>query len=336
MNASELTLTLPWDPVLWEADTAQKWFTAYRLLPAAPQYLPILKAYTNLSAELTIPEHLNALSRVLILHGLMSISWDLSRRSQTSLGLSISASHSQSWQSMMSACYGRWRIDFDVYTAAVLNALSFSPLHRSKFQRFTTANLAIYHTVQLILNVDIIDLQIISGAKHIIGRPVTVPDRTRSKRRIREWVEADGGRKASRASWYAAWLLRDGIRKLENFNADEMFHYPWCLYLSSLMLHTFHEQASKGQRKQDPSSAVDLGVGGDEDAEWDAKAEMNAIVSAITKLDPARDLFTREMWEVAGNFIDDGLIKCMARQLNTVRWAVVREGMIVLRGLSTV
>jgi hypothetical protein len=86
MNAAELNLTLPWNESLWEAETAEEWHRLH--LQEKPQslYLSVLKSYVNPGAS-SRPLSLNALSRVSILHGLMSVAWDLKRRDQTSLGM---------------------------------------------------------------------------------------------------------------------------------------------------------------------------------------------------------------------------------------------------------
>lgn len=85
MNAAELKLTLPWDSAVWEADTAEEWYETSSLRQPSPAYLSVLKAYINPESGLWIPK-LNSLSRLLMLHGLMSVAWDLNRRDQTSLG----------------------------------------------------------------------------------------------------------------------------------------------------------------------------------------------------------------------------------------------------------
>jgi hypothetical protein len=261
----------------------------------------------------------------------------------------------------MAACYANWKSDFEAYTSSVLNSLSFDPKHRAKFLRFSVANMAVYHTAQLILDVDIIDVQIQAGARHIIGRPVTDVDRARSKTRIQEWMTRDEGKSAGNATWHAARLFRDGVRKLENWNVDEMFHYPWCLYLATLVCWTFRNAAVQGTSSTSPLS--DVAISGftsthsgsttssspvvgeitglpshmedpdDEDGDWDSRVEMNALISALTKLDPMKDAFPKEVWEVGRKYKTQGLLRCMVKQLNTVRWAVVIEGMIVLRDL---
>lgn len=359
MNASELKLTLPWDNAVWEASSASEWLRLSQIAPLPPQYLSVLKMYTNPSAS-TTTLYLNALSRVLIFHGLMSISWDFNRRDQTSLSLSITSS-SIPWRLRMATCYTHWKSDFESYASSVLSSLSFDTKHQARFLRFSVANMAVYHTAQLILEADINDLQIHAGARHIIGRPVTDADRVRSKARIEDWISRDTGKSAGKATWHAARLFRDGVRKLENWNVDEMFHYPWCLYLATLTCWTFHKAAAQGSPlilpkpdvasssansaylrfNSSSSSVVDeetvlsapIEDPEDEDGDWDSRAEMNALISALTKLDPSKEGFAKEVWEVGRRFKTQGLLRCMVKQLSTVRWAVVHEGVIVLKGL---
>lgn len=458
MNASELKITLPWDPAIWEAPTAQEWH--YQMTQSTntppPYYLTVLKSYTTPSSKTTnralanTLQNLNALSRVLILHGLMSLAWDLNRRDQTSLGLSnlkssaeitsedtTSSNTTQSWQARISQSYDAWKSDFETYTTRVMQALNRQHntssnittnqlLQRQeralKFQRFSVANMAIYHTAQMILAVDIVDLQIFAGAKHIIGRGVTDGDRERSARRIKTWLGLNtnnntdkpletntigfedllqtpqgrnevldkfkeeiskrrekerevvkGKKRSAKAAWHAARLFRDGVTKLTDWDVDEMFHYPWCLYLAALMCFVLHEAASgkispthgethtSTSSTQPPFTSARRGTtqhfnsnphagssravrhpytGEDDEADWDAKVEMDALISGLTKFGDGKSEFKEsngnwenEIWNVAGKIGTPGLLRCMVKQLNTVRWAVVREGMIVLRGL---
>jgi hypothetical protein len=85
MNAAELNLTLPWNEALWEAESAQEWLAINTVEQPQPQYLTVLKTYINPRSGFH-KRPLNAFSRVLMLHGLMSVAWDLNRRDQTSLG----------------------------------------------------------------------------------------------------------------------------------------------------------------------------------------------------------------------------------------------------------
>lgn len=85
MSAAELNLTLPWNEGLWEAETPEEWHRLHLQEKPQPLYLSVLKSYINPST-LSRPWPLNGISRVLILHGLMSVAWDLNRRDQTGTG----------------------------------------------------------------------------------------------------------------------------------------------------------------------------------------------------------------------------------------------------------
>jgi hypothetical protein len=223
--------------------------------------------------------------------------------------------------------------------------LSLSDNHSKKaeFVRFSTATTAIYHAAHITLNVEILDLQIYAGARHIIGRPVTRADYDRSRRIVKEWAKPGGSTAAARAAWHAAHLLRDGIMNLENWDVNNAFHYPWCLYLSTLTCWAFHfanvadkapNSSSNGNGEGAMSSAssgdsqLDAdGMDVDDGIVWHAKAEMNALVSSMASVAP------ENLWRGLGKCSTSGLTAVMAKHLSNVRWAVVHEAMKVLRGL---
>lgn len=85
MSAFELRSNLPCNQQLWEADSAELWQRLREKQKSPPLFLSLIKAYLTPGGS-SSPRNLNALSRILLLHGLMSISWDMKRRDQTSLG----------------------------------------------------------------------------------------------------------------------------------------------------------------------------------------------------------------------------------------------------------
>lgn len=321
MNAAELKLSMPWDSTLWEADTAEEWHATNSRVQSYPSYLSVLKSYINPGPGSRTPK-LNGLSRVLMLHGLMSVAWDLNRRDQTSLGITVTGG-GESWQSRIARSYDTWKADFDNYTKETPLYFDETAPEKEEFQKFCTANLAIYHAAHIILHVEIIDLQIYAGASHIIGRPVTKADRDRSRQRIERWAKR-GSMSAAKAGSHAARILRDGIRKLKNWDVDDVFHYPWCLYLATLTCWAFQVASKAGVGSENGEQGDNSD---DEDADWDSKAEMNALVSAMTRSN------LEDLWRVAGKYRTSDLPRVMAKHLASIRWAVVQEGMIVLRGL---
>jgi hypothetical protein len=86
MSSFELRTTLPCNEATWEASSAEEWWKCAKTEPQT-SYLTILRAYVNPDSGTPIPA-LNTFSRFLVLHGLMSIQWDMKRRDQASLGRS--------------------------------------------------------------------------------------------------------------------------------------------------------------------------------------------------------------------------------------------------------
>lgn len=160
-------------------------------------------------------------------------------------------------------------------------------------------------------------------------------------RNIRAWAKPGGTSSASasgngnalgslaaaKATTHAAHLLRDGIRKLRDWDAGNVFLYPWCLYLATLTCWAFQVAGKNdGNGREYEGGGID--GADDEDADWDSKAEMNALVSAFTR---SR---LEDLHKVAGRYRVGDLPKVIARHLGGIRWAVVQEGVVVLRGLG--
>ncbi|KAI1628946.1 fungal-specific transcription factor domain-containing protein [Exophiala viscosa] len=346
MSSFELRTTLPCNQTTWEASSAEEWWKYARKEPQI-SYLSVLKAYMNPDSGAQIPQ-LNALSRLLVLHGLMSVQWDMKRRDQTSLGVGNpsgpNAPEQPKWQERLAQSYDAWKADFETYCMNMTLSLNDNPTRKAEFTRFSTATIAIYHAAHITLNVEILDLQIYAGARHIIGRPVTRADYDRSRRIVKDWAKPTpgGSTPAAKAAWHAAHMLRDGIMNLDNWDVNNAFHYPWCLYLSTLTCWAFHfanvvdkslssAPAIGGDRNmghaKGQESPLDQNNSVDDGIVWHAKAEMNALVSSMTSVIP------ENLWRGLGKYSTSGLTTVMAKHLSNIRWAVVHEGMKVLRGL---
>ncbi|EXJ78903.1 hypothetical protein A1O3_08403 [Capronia epimyces CBS 606.96] len=344
ISAFELRTFLPCSPQSWEADTAENWF-GHAVKETRIPFLSVLKTYMNPNAN-PAPPQLNALSRLLVLHGLMSIQWDLKRRDQTSLGIAIPmVNESQSWQMLLAQAYDSWKADFDTYCMNMTLSLMDQAQLKNEFIRFSTATNAIYHAAHIILHVEILDLQIYAGAQHIIGRPVTPADYARSRRVVKQWAKPGIAMPATKAAWHAAQLLRAGIMNLDNWDVDNAFHYPWCLYLATLTCWAFHFAGTDEQPEppqlltpgsnrvaQHSTGPLDAGAihmhGHGPDIFCDEKADMTAMVSGMTNIS------SEDLWRVAGKYSTSGLTAVMARHLGNIRWAVVHEGMKVLKGIT--
>lgn len=266
MSAFELRSNLPCDQQLWEANSAELWQRLRKQHQQQqpqgngrtkgtnnpPLFLSLIKAYLTPGGP-PQPRNLNALSRVLILHGLMSISWDMKRRDQTSLGMVGGGCASSpnkpppigDWKTRMASSYDAWKAHFDAYCDGYLSLFCAEPASkadrglRADLVAWRTAHAAIHHAAHALLHAEFLDLQIFAGARHILGRPVARADYARSARVVKAWANASGEAdrlRAARAARHAAMLIREGVEGLEGFDAGGLFHYPWCLYLATVVV----------------------------------------------------------------------------------------------------
>lgn len=331
MSAFELRLPLPSSQTLWEARTASEWKSHGATYTPEPQFLTTLKSFLTSSSPRAT--RLNLLSRVLILHGLMSIHWDMQRRDETSLGVipGQNDSGTGTWRDRIARAYDLWKADFDAY-CATLSAAHYEERPeggdlamkdaRRQLAVFTTSYNAVYHAAQVLLNADFLDLQIYAGARHILGRPVQRRDFVRSERVVKQWAAIDTSDMRSvssaKAAWHAATLLADASQNLENFDALGLFHVPWCLYLATLTCWAFHHAGKKGDETGTASSEI----------VWDARAEMKALVFSMAASGNPWEVVVKQGRERTG-----GLVWVMANALERVRWGIVHSGVMVLRGL---
>ncbi|KAI1205781.1 fungal-specific transcription factor domain-containing protein [Annulohypoxylon truncatum] len=328
MSAFELRLPLPCNQALWEAPTAAEWSRLSLSTTHEPMYLLALKSYITLDAH-RVPLH-NSLSRIIIFHGLMSIFWDMRRRDQTSLGV---ISQGGRWQSRLAAAYEAWKEDFDSFCVR-LEDLTLDEMRKGAVSEnakveldvWRTAYVAVYHAAHVLLHSEFLDIQIFAGARHILGRSVQRADFMRSEKVVKRWAthatqspeSAGGPADAASAAWHAAQLLQNASQTLVDFDSMGLFHVPWCLYLATLTIWTFHHTGARGS-----------GSGPDDDSElvWDAPAEMRALVDSMVEVG------IEGLTEVQGTKRTGGLVWIIAEVLSKVRWGIVHAGVTVLRGL---
>ncbi|EME81725.1 uncharacterized protein MYCFIDRAFT_50372 [Pseudocercospora fijiensis CIRAD86] len=323
MSAFELRSTLPCDQAIWEADTPHAWIEAWKSQDHSPPHLlAVLKTY--LTTHMTKRVNLNAISHIILLHGLMSVSWDMTRRDQTSLGLLSNGLSAGSWRDRMAKAYESWKIDFDHFTASTgtnLMRCTGDPEAQlysvQRFDSFVAAYNALYHAAQLILLAEILDLQIYAGARHILGRSVSRMDYSRSQKVVKRWANEDASR-AARAVWHAAHILQASARHSDSeFVVGDLFHHAWTLILGTLTIWSFYHSR--------PSSQTD-----DDEPIWDAKEHMHQQLHFMTSASP-ETLAT--VTPAAGKKCTAGLTSVVVNSLTKIRWGVIHDGTSVLKGL---
>uniref|UniRef100_A0A093Y4E5 Zinc finger protein klf1 n=1 Tax=Talaromyces marneffei PM1 TaxID=1077442 RepID=A0A093Y4E5_TALMA len=304
MSAFEIRSCLPCSAASWEAFSAQEWAQTAAQETNRP-FLSVLKGYIT-PGTVPRPRDLNVLSRIVVLHGLMSISADLKRRDQTTLR-SETPERVGAWTPRMLRSYDLWKVDFDASCLAMKLAQTADPCH------FTALKLAahtLYHAACLALNVEILDLQIVAGATQILGRTITPADETRSRRNVSRWLHENSGATTT-AVRHASHLLQDAVLGLNEWDQKDAFHFHWCLYLATLACWVFH----RGMDVCSPENRI--------------KADLSSIIVTMTNCSSATELAA-----MSGKYDSKPLVVVMAQQLATVRWAIVHDAMKVLVALS--
>lgn len=349
MSSFELRLSLPCSQAIWEASDAASWAAAWRSSDSQDDktsYLVAVKSY--LTPQGPRPTRISAFSRVLILHGLMSVAWDMERRQQTALG--VVSEGAVGWRHVISTAYDAWKSDFDAYCSAALarNKQLFqrrSAQERSgssqlqeerdgdvqsrQFLAFAAAYSCLYHAAQAQLNMQFLDVQIYAGARHIVGRPVQQKDYIRSSRIVKRWASTSdsnapgpsgmAGNAAARAAWHASRLLLDATSNLTDSETMGLFHVPWCLYLATLTCWAVHHAR--------PSRELDDDVDGDDEIVWDPEGDMRKVITEMARAQTCNGLVLPDKRRTTG------LVRVMAEVLTKVRWGIIRAGVVVLRGL---
>ncbi|KAI1152858.1 fungal-specific transcription factor domain-containing protein [Nemania diffusa] len=338
MSSFELRITLPCSQEVWEAPDASSWATAWRSSNShddKTSFLAALKSYLN--PGLPRPVMLSGLSRALLLHGLMSVAWDMQRREQTSLGVVGNPSSDDSWRNSISAAYDTWKLDFDAHVEASLahnrkrgESGAANNNEEEDLRTFAAAYNAVYHAAAALLNMDFLDIQIYAGSRHILGRPVQQKDYVRSSQVVKRWAATSSPgspeqyfsspTSASTAAWHAARLLSEASESLPKSKAMGLFHVPWCLYLATLTCWAAHH-ARPGRHfgddaYMDPDEIV-----------WDPEGDMRAFISTMASNGPQNTI--QSNWQRGTT----ALAWVMADTLTKTRWGIIHSGVKVLQGL---
>ncbi|KAI8940518.1 hypothetical protein NX059_004195 [Plenodomus lindquistii] len=338
MSAFELRSNLPCDQSLWEADSAESWHQIRQKQATPPLFLSCLKMYLHPNAT-SVPKLLNSLSRSLLLHGLMSVAWDMQRRDQTSLGV-IDTNPLGNWQARLAHSYTAWHSDYTSFCNTYISRLP-TPTHSlaKEFQISRAATVALYHAAHILLHTPFLDLQIYAGSRHILGRPVARNDYARSQRVVKKWV-ADNLAEAGKAVWHAAALVSEGVKVLDgemgshDISGGRLWHHPWAVYLGTLVVWGVWYARPVPLPTADQLQPHLQHLDDDEDEIiWDPSAEMKGLLGAILKNEPEKVLAAGGLPGPMGRKGTNGLAAVVSRCLSKVRWAVVHDGMMVLRGL---
>ncbi|OWB84607.1 binding protein [[Candida] boidinii] len=320
MSAFELRLQLPSSSDLWNAATADEWYEIFQKEEESNLLLSTLKKFLNVT---DIPVNIDSYSRVIILHGLMGISCDMHRRDQMSL---TSQNDPYVWKSKLVKAYDCWKENFDTFTSSISLEDFDSDVRYFVYFQYCVMNNCLYHSGQILLWCNAIDVQIYAGAKHILGRQITKPNIAVAKEEMYHWYSNLGY--TEKCLMHASQLIREGLMN-STFEAvlEGTFHFPWCLYLATLVCWSFYNiqgdlqnsllSTKKSNQDKKRKTWIDN----------ESYSSMKDLILSITSMAPSQ---YRSMTSVDVS----GLLYEVRSQLKTVRWGLTYEAQLVLKSLS--
>ncbi|KAK9469477.1 fungal-specific transcription factor domain-containing protein [Lipomyces arxii] len=240
-----------------------------------PSFLHSLKRLIRLSREDQHEFQLATFSQfscLILLHGLLSICWDMQWRGLLDMGI-VSKRRMNEFKSKLESSFANWKSYFDYQlsksnmpsiTATVMFSTENSPsstpgsdykshvngqssdgressryilMQMNDYKNnspMLCSNWAMFQLGLLALHVDTMSLRINAGSPNVLGRKIRIVDRENSNKSVHSWTKSEDGRLAT---WHGVQFMR---RIAENESLlDQAVHIPWGVYLATLTIWSY-------------------------------------------------------------------------------------------------
>ena len=247
MVVHEVRLPLPCDDALWSATSAEEVGRVEASLHAnGVQPTTFTDALRKILTGRKV--RTNLFGRMILMAGLLSISWHMQQRDLQTAVLGESKglpAVPSSWRDSLSKSFDFWKKDFDESMAHMQRvALPWqtsvtSGIGGAEADSLKTATI-LWRLGHMHMHVDFRDCQILAGTKSNLGRPITDADRERAKNNINVWTKSSGGRTAV---YHALQALRETFLSKSSdetppYNArdDHLVVRPYTLFIAGLVV----------------------------------------------------------------------------------------------------
>lgn len=299
MVAHELRLPLPCDEALWAATSAaevarvQSSLQSHGVRPV--MFLDGLKRTLNGQ-----PVRTNSFGRIILMAGLLSVSWHLNQRDLqvSSLGAGQTLGGRDKWRTALLRAYDNWRRDFD-------EALGPSTSTESESRD------VLHGLAHMAPHVDIADLQIFAGAGRLMGRSITSRDYSAARDKTSRWATKAAARDAT---FYALKFLCTCFSDIRMqpgeylARDDYLLNRPWVMYFAALVVWTYGFAldgplrpppvlVTLADRRQDMENFLQRVGGVREPNELEGMRGRNECLGLLMVL---RDSFANPRWELLG------------------------------------
>lgn len=340
MVVHELRLPLPCDDALWSATSAAEVGRVHASLHThgikPTTFLDGLKRTLTGKKVKT-----NNFGRIILMAGLLSITWHLHQRDLqiSSLGASSSLGMPGIWREALAKSFDFWKRDLDESMSYMRNAtLPWHQVPTSEDRDAITTAGVFHHFSHITLHIDILEIQIFAGAQKLFGRTISRSDHDRAKHKLIEWVKTSSAREAA---FHALQILRPLVMSTTNpqdfYNCrnDYLLYRAWAIYYSVLVLWSYG-YALDGALRPFPTHLQTQQTYPSPDLNWAAQAHTPVSESLFqARLDDARAYFTAVG---AAKVPDDlllvqtgrnrlvGVLSLFSSSFRECRWELLIEG----------
>ncbi|KAK2785268.1 zf-C2H2 Zinc finger, C2H2 type [Emmonsiellopsis sp. PD_33] len=246
----EVQLPLPCSDLLWEQSTALNWERARQETPDSPRFLLTLKGLLN---NTPVPANCSPFSRLILLHGLFSVTAHLHARVLATLGVGQIASTTtaaaasasaqantdpslptEAWKATIERAIDTWAYSLLSYTPS-LALEACKPLH---------------HMSHVAIHTNIVDFHILAGAKPLLdSRPPSRHDVSQAMDRVRAWSR---NRECKKVLYHCLVLIQETVFTGRRYLArqDNIALRPWCLYHATLVLWGYGRMCAEAVQGQ--------------------------------------------------------------------------------------
>lgn len=261
MVAHEMRLPLPCDEKLWKAtSSAEVGRIETNLYASGVKPISFLEALKRTLSNAEVKT--NSFGRMILMAGLLSVSWHMNQRDLQVNSLGQGVSHAlggrDKWRGTLTRAFDSWKSDFDKSLSgsgeASADPYAYGSKTHDEASTVFESRIVLHHLAHMAMHVDIVDCQIYARAKRLLGRAIGTQDLHGAQRRMKDtWAPSA---KARDAAYYAlkfltSVLLSEGPsagggtpqpnghgQADEPYSArdDLLLNRPWVLYFSALVV----------------------------------------------------------------------------------------------------
>lgn len=250
LSSFQVHLQLPCDEELWEAESSEVWQReCMKKKQEPPSFIAALKASLS-------PEHCSSAStndsfqQFVLLHGLMSVAYDLQWKQQTLLAAPETSESISNWKDTLKGSYITCKERLDAGWHSTTSQTSRSICRASQ-------SLVLW--AQVVLHADAVDIQIYAGLPTVLGRFIDHHTFIVARKSCREWAR---GPDARVAVWLASSFLKSTLldecegemEQPSHSGFDELLHHQWVQYLCALVIWAYSQALAPPRMQRDPVS----------------------------------------------------------------------------------